>query len=94
MNAITNTSSVGTAARLRRLAVASIILSAATTFVAPLASQAKTPPLPNKMSLQLKPYQARWLTFDGGSISVELAMDIAAHGGNPNDAPGDRGTRH
>lgn len=66
--------------RARRLALAVVAVTALGTVILPVASQAKARPI-IKVG-QITP--VRWLTADGGSISVEEAMAISAAGGNPN----------
>ena len=87
----TTTSSTTTrSARVRRSLAAALCLAGVTALAIPAVSQAA----PKPSIKTVKPFQVRWLTLDGGSISVEQAMDIAAAGGNPNTAHSDPSTRH
>ena len=69
----------------RRFAfVAAIAAVGIVTLAAPHAEAGNRKPAPIAPAA-FKPL--RWMTVDGGSIDSWLAMDIAAHGGNPNTVP-------
>ena len=90
MNTTLRTSTTTRSARVRRSLFAALCLAGVTAVAVPAASQAAP-----KLSVKaLKTTQVRWLTADGGSISVEEAMAISAAGGNPNTVHSDPSTRH
>ena len=66
--------------RLFRISAATLAFAGGAVIVVPAAGHAATRP----SLTAVKRTPVRWLTVDGGSISVEQAMAIAAAGGNPN----------